>query len=132
MSVTDPIADMLTCIRNAAQARHKKTDIPASRVKEEIVKVLLREKYIQSYRRIEDSRQGVLRVYLKYDDESLPIIQHLRRVSTPGRRQYVSRHQVPRVRGGLGTVIISTPQGVMTDREAREAGTGGEIMAEVW
>ncbi len=132
MSVTDPIADMLTCIRNAGQARHKKVDIPASRVKEEVVKVLLREKFVQNYRRVEDGRQGILRVYLKYDDESMPIIQHLRRVSTPGRRYYVNRHSVPRVRGGLGTVIVSTPQGVMTDREAREAGIGGEVLAEVW
>jgi small subunit ribosomal protein S8 len=132
MSVTDPIADMLTCIRNAVQARHKKVDVPASRVKEEIVKLLLREKFIQSYRRVEDSRQGILRVYLKYGEESTPVIQHLRRVSTPGRRFYVSRADVPRVRGGLGTVILSTPKGVMTDREAREAGIGGEVLAEIW
>lgn len=131
MSVTDPIADMLTCIRNAVQARHKKVDVPASRVKEEIVKLLLREKYVQSYRRVEDDRQGILRIYLKYDDAA-PVIQHLQRVSTPGRRFYVTRDKVPQVRGGLGTVILSTPQGVMSDREAREAGVGGEVLAEVW
>jgi len=132
MSVTDPIADMLTCIRNASQARHKKVDVPASRVKEEIVKVLERERFIQNYRRIEDDKQGILRIYLRYDDEMTPMIQHLRRVSTPGRRIYVGRDRVPQVRNGLGSIIISTPKGVMTDRDARTAGIGGEVLAEVW
>ncbi len=132
MSVTDPIADMLTCIRNASQAKHKKVDVPASRVKEEIVKVLEREHFVQGYRRIEDDRQGLLRIYLRYDDTLMPMIQHLRRVSTPGRRVYVGRGKVPQVRNGLGSVILSTPQGVMTDRDARSAGIGGEVLAEVW
>lgn len=132
MSVTDPIADMLTCIRNASQARHKKVDVPASRVKEEIVKVLERERFIQNYRRIEDDKQGILRIYLRYDDEMTPMIQHLRRVSTPGRRIYVGRDRVPQIRNGLGSIIISTPKGVMTDRDARTAGIGGEVLAEVW
>lgn len=132
MSVTDPIADMLTCIRNASQAKHKKVDVPASRVKEEIVKVLERERFVQGYRRIEDERQGLLRIYLRYDDTLMPMIQHLRRVSTPGRRVYVGRGKVPQVRNGLGSVILSTPQGVMTDRDARKAGIGGEVLAEVW
>ena len=132
MSVTDPIADMLTCIRNAGQAKHKKVDVPASRVKEEIVRLLLREKYIGSYRRIEDEKQGILRIYLKYDDNAGPVIQHLKRVSRPGRRYYVPRDKVPRVRSGLGTAILTTPKGVMTDREAREAGIGGEVLAELW
>jgi small subunit ribosomal protein S8 len=132
MSVTDPIADMLTCIRNAGQAKHKKVDFPASRVKEEITRLLLREKYIASYRRTEDGKQGILRIYLKYDDQESPVIKHIQRVSRPGRRHYVSRDRIPRVRSGLGTAILTTPKGVMTDREAREAGIGGEVLAELW
>ena len=132
MSVTDPIADMLTCIRNAAQAKHKRLDVPASKVKEEILRVLRREKFIENYRRIEDNKQGILRVYLKYDPESGSLIQHLRRVSTPGRRVYVPKERVPRVRSGFGSAILSTPHGVLTDREAREKGTGGEVLAEIW
>lgn len=132
MSVTDPIADMLTCIRNAAQAKHPRVDVPASRVKEEVVKLLEREKFIKNYRRIEDGKQGILRVYLKYDGEAGSIISHLKRISKPGRRIYVGKAEVPRVRNGLGSAILSTPKGVMTDREAREAGVGGELLAEVW
>ncbi len=132
MSVTDPIADMLTCIRNAGQAKHKKVDFPASRLKEEITRLLLREKYIASYRRTEDGKQGILRIYLKYDANAKPVIQHLQRVSRPGRRQYVSRDKIPRVRSGLGTAVLTTPKGVMTDREARAAGIGGEVLAELW
>lgn len=132
MSVTDPIADMLTCIRNAAQAKHPRVDVPASRVKEEVAKLLEREKFIKNYRRIEDGKQGILRVYLKYDGEAGSIISHLKRISKPGRRVYVGKADVPRVRNGLGSAILSTPKGVMTDREAREAGVGGELLAEVW
>jgi small subunit ribosomal protein S8 len=132
MSVTDPIADMLTCIRNAASAKHKRLDVPASRVKEEILQVLRREKFIDNYRRIEDQKQGLLRIYLKYEEGVGPVIRHLKRVSRPGRRVYVGREKVPRVRAGLGTAILSTPHGVLTDREAREKGTGGEVLAEVW
>ena len=132
MSVSDPIADMLTCIRNAARASHKRVDFPASRVKEDILKVLLREKYIRNYRRIDDEKQGVLRVYLAYDPEVGSVIGHLRRVSTPGRRVYVEGRRVPRVQNGLGTAILSTSQGVLTDKEAREKGIGGEYLAEVY
>lgn len=132
MSVSDPIADMLTCIRNAAAAKHKKVDFPASRVKEEILKVLLREKFVRNYRRIEDGKQGILRVYLSYDPEAGSIISHLRRVSTPGRRVYVGGREVPRIQNGLGMAILSTSQGVLTDREAREKGIGGELLAEVY
>ncbi|MEZ4650171.1 MAG: 30S ribosomal protein S8 [Candidatus Eisenbacteria bacterium] len=132
MSVSDPIADMLTCIRNAARANHKKVDFPASRVKEEILKVLMREKYIRNYRRIEDDKQGMLRVYLSYDPEVGSVIGHLRRISTPGRRIYVGSSEVPRVQNGLGTAILSTSHGVLTDKEAREKGIGGELLAEVY
>ena len=132
MSVSDPIADMLTCIRNAVQAKHKRVDVPASRVKEQIADVLLREKYISNYRRIEDNKQGVLRIYLRYDETLWPTIQHLRRLSRPGRRVYVAKGDVPRVRAGMGTAILSTPKGVLTDREARASGIGGELLAEIW
>lgn len=132
MSVSDPIADMLTQIRNAAGAKHKRVDVPASKVKEEIVKVLVREHFVQAYRRIEDTKQGILRIYLKYGEDSSPVFLHLARVSRPGRRVYVAKGDVPRVRSGLGTAIVSTPHGVLTDREARQKGTGGEILAEVW
>jgi small subunit ribosomal protein S8 len=132
MCVTDPIADMLTCIRNAVGAKHRRVDVPASGVKEEILKVLLRERFIENFRRIEDDKQGILRVYLRYDEASSPVIRHLARISTPGRRIYVGKHDVPRIRSGLGTAILSTPHGVLTDREARTTGTGGEVLAEVW
>jgi small subunit ribosomal protein S8 len=132
MSVTDPIADMLTCIRNAVQAKHKRVDVPASGVKEQILRVLHREKFIENFRRIEDGKQGILRIYLKYDEEAAPVIRQLRRVSRPGRRVYVPKDRIPRVRSGLGTAILSTPKGVLTDREALREGTGGEVMVEVW
>lgn len=132
MCVTDPIADMLTCIRNAVGAKHRRLDVPASGVKEEILKALLRERYIVNFRKIEDDKQGILRIYLKYDETSSPVIRHLARVSRPGRRVYVGKEKVPRVRSGLGTAILSTPHGVLTDREARQNGTGGEILAEIW
>lgn len=132
MSVTDPIADMLTCIRNAVQAKHSRVDVPASRVKEDIVKLLERERFIRGYRRIDDAKQGVLRVYLKYDAEAGAIISHLKRISTPGRRVYVGCKDLPRVQNGLGSAILSTPQGVLTDKEARVAGVGGELIGEVY
>ena len=132
MSVSDPIADMLTCIRNAAQAQHKKVDVPASRVKEEILKVLEREKFIRAYRRVEDDKQGLLRIYLHYSAEAGSVISHLKRISKPGRRVYVGRDQIPRVQSGLGAAILSTSQGVLTDREARKVGVGGELIAEVY
>jgi small subunit ribosomal protein S8 len=132
MSVSDPIADMLTCIRNAAQARHRRVDVPASRIKSEIAQVLLRENYVQNIRKIEDSKQGVIRIYLRYDEEEKSIITGLKRVSSPGRRVYVGRHEVPRVQGGMGTAIVSTSQGILTDKEARQRGLGGELICMVW
>ncbi len=132
MSVSDPVADFLTCVRNAIRARHRKVDVPASRLKTEIAKVLLRERYINEYKVIEDTKQGVLRLYLKYAAGDVNVITGIRRVSTPGRRMYVGADQLERVRGGLGTSIISTSRGVMTDREAREAGLGGELVCQVW
>lgn len=132
MSVSDPIADMLTCIRNAAQARHRRVDVPASRIKAEIAQVLLRENFVSNVKRTEDGKQGMLRIYLRYDDEERSIITGIKRVSSPGRRVYVNRHDVPRVQGGMGTAIVSTSQGILTDREARVRGLGGELLCMVW
>ena len=132
MSVSDPIADMLTCIRNAAAARHRRVDVPASPIKSEIASVLQRENYLQNVKRIDDKKQGLLRIYLRYDSDEKSIISGLTRVSKPGRRIYVNRHEVPRVQNGIGTAIVSTSQGILTDKEARQRGLGGELVCMVW
>ena len=132
MSVSDPIADFLTCVRNGIRAKHRKVDVSASKVKTELAKVLLRERFINNFKVIEDTKQGVLRVYLKYSGDTGSVITGIRRVSTPGRRVYVRKDGLPRVMGGLGTSIVSTSRGMMTDREAREAGLGGELVCQVW
>jgi small subunit ribosomal protein S8 len=132
MSVSDPIADFLTGVRNAIRARRRKVDVPATRFKTEIARVLLRERFINNFKLIEDSKQGVLRLYLKYTADEQSVISGIRRVSTPGRRQYVRSALIPRVQGGLGTSIVSTSRGLMTDREAREAGLGGELVCQIW
>jgi len=132
MSLTDPIADFLTCVRNACRAKHRKVEVPTSRLKVEIAKALLREGYISNFKVIEDTRQGVLRVYLKYQGQDRCVISGLKRVSTPGRRIYRRKDDIPRILGGLGSVILSTSQGVMTDKEARRKGLGGEVLAQVW
>jgi len=132
MSLTDPIADFLTCVRNACRAKHRKVEVPTSRLKVEIAKALLREGYISNFKVIEDTRQGVLRVYLKYQGQDRCVISGLKRVSTPGRRIYRRKDDIPRILGGWGSVILSTSQGVMTDKEARRAGLGGEVLAQVW
>ncbi len=132
MSISDPIADMLTVIRNGCGAKKKKVEVPASRVKSEILRVLLEEKFISNYRYIEDSKQGVLRVYLKYADGENSVISGLRRISTPGLRSYSGSKEVPRVQGGLGVAIISTSQGLMTGKAARKRGIGGEVVCHVW
>ena len=132
MAVSDPIADFLTCVRNGIRAKHRKVDVNASRVKTELAKVLLRERYINNFKVIEDTKQGVLRIYLKYAGEDTSVITGIRRISSPGRRVYVRKDGIPRVMGGLGTSIVSTSRGLMTDREAREAGLGGELVCQVW
>lgn len=132
MSVSDPIADFLTSVRNAIRAKQRKVDVPASKMKTEIAKVLLRERYINNFKVIEDTRQGMLRVYLKYGADDRNVISGIKRVSTPGRRVYVGKTRMPRVMGGLGNSIVSTSRGLMTDREAREAGLGGELVALIW
>jgi small subunit ribosomal protein S8 len=132
MSVSDPVADFLTGIRNAIRAKHRKVDVPSSQLKAEIAKLLLRERYINNYKLIQDQRQGMLRVYLKYAADERPVISGIKRVSTPGRRVYVNHREIPKVMGGMGTTVLSTSKGIMTDREAREAGLGGEVMCQVW
>jgi small subunit ribosomal protein S8 len=132
MSVSDPVADFLTCIRNAIGAKHRKVDVPASNMKTELAKVLLRERFINNFKTIEDSKQGILRIYLKYTNDETPVITGIKRISKPGRRVYVGKTRIPRVMGGLGTSVVSTSRGLMTDREAREAGLGGELVCQVW
>jgi small subunit ribosomal protein S8 len=129
--MTDPIADMLTRIRNACQASHKWVDMPVSKQKVEIARLLEQSHFVHAHKVLDDGRFGVLRVYLKYHDEQ-PVIRHLERVSRPGRRRYVGHDAIPRVRNGLGMAILSTSAGVLSDRTARERGVGGELMALVW
>ncbi len=133
MSMTDPIADMLTRIRNACASHHRRVDIPVSRVKTEIARILKENNFIQDYSTIDtDDGKHLLRVRLKYAGTGQPVIRSLERVSTPGLRRYVGVNQIPRVRNGLGLAILSTSQGMMSDREARQARTGGELVAVVW
>ncbi len=129
---TDPISDMLTRIRNAGMANHQSVEMPASNLKARIAKVLLEEGYIDGYRTSKDQKQGKIVVDLKYGPDQKLAINGLRKISKPGRRQYANRHNIPKVLGGLGIVIVSTPQGVMTDRKARKVGVGGEVLCEVW
>jgi small subunit ribosomal protein S8 len=132
MSMTDPIADMLTRIRNAGHARFDKVDIPASRMKISLARIFKEEGFIKNYKVIKDNRQGILRVYLKYSDQQQPLIQGLRRVSLPGRRVYAGSEELPRVQGGLGVAVVSTSKGVVTDRQARKLRVGGEVLCEIW
>ena len=131
MSMTDPVADMLTRIRNACSAGHRRVDVPASKLKVELARLLLENHSIAECKVLEDGGRGVLRLYLKYHNE-LPVIRELRRVSTPGLRHYVKCRDLPRVKNGLGMAIVSTPKGLMTDRQARTANLGGELLAVVW
>jgi small subunit ribosomal protein S8 len=131
MTMTDPIADYLTRVRNALQAKHKRVDIPASRLKRELTELLVANNYINGYTELKDTPQGVLRIQLRYKD-SRPVIAGLRRISTPGLRVYRGSHELPRVLGGLGIAVVSTPKGLMTDRQARRANTGGEVLCEIW
>jgi small subunit ribosomal protein S8 len=132
MAVTDPIADMLTRIRNAHLARHEHVLIPASKLKLEIAKVLKGQGYIQKYDLVDDKRHGQIRVHLRYDQDGKPVITGLRRVSRPGMRVYVDAKRVPRVMGGLGISVLSTSRGVLTDRDARRQRVGGEVICQVW
>ena len=129
--MTDPVADMLTRIRNACLAGHRRVDIPVSKLKSEIARLLRDHHYIQEFRVLDDGRHGLLRVYLKYHGDT-PVIRELQRVSKPGLRRYVGAREIPRVKNGLGMAILSTPRGVMSDREARKQQLGGELLALVW
>ena len=130
-AITDPVADYLTRIRHAQKARHPHTDIPASKLKRAITQILMDKGYIKNYLNIDDGKQGLLRVYLKYQRGGSPVIERLERVSTPGLRKYVGANRLPRVKNGLGIAILSTSQGGMSDKEARRAGIGGEVLAYV-
>ena len=132
MHITDTIADLLTRIRNASTARHDSVDVPASNMKKAIVQILFDEGYIKSYTVVEDGKQGVIRIVLKYTAGKTPVITGLRRVSKPGLRIYTSCEEAPRVMKGLGIAILSTSKGVMTDKEARKQNVGGEVLAFVW
>lgn len=132
MAVTDPIADMLTRIRNANTAYLGQVDIPASKMKEQIAKVLKKEGFIKDYQVINTGVQGVLRIFMKFGANKEKVITGLKRISKPGLRVYVGTHDVPRIFGGLGTVILTTPKGVMTGKQAKKKGMGGEVIAFIW
>ena len=132
MQISDVIADMLTRIRNANNAKHETVDIPASNVKKAITQILTDEGYVKSFQVIDDGKQGIIRITLKYDDNRTSVISGLRRISKPGLRSYSSCADMPKVRQGLGIVIVSTSKGIMTDKKARELNVGGEILAYVW
>ena len=132
MHITDPIADMLTRIRNANNARHTTVDIPASNMKKAIANILLEEGYIKNVEIIEDNIQGIIRITLKYGENKQKVLTGLKRVSKPGLRSYASKDELPRVLKGLGIAIISTSKGVMTDKEARRHNVGGEVLAFIW
>ena len=132
MNTTDPIADMLTRIRNANTSKKKTVDIPASNMKRAIANILFKEGYIAAYEEINDNTQGVIRITLKYDENGARVIDGLRRISKPGLRVYASKEELPQVLNGLGIALISTSKGIKTDREARAEGLGGEVLAYIW
>ena len=132
MNITDPIADMLTRIRNASSSKFKTVDIPASNMKKAIADILFKEGYIKAYEEIKDENQGIIRVTLKYDEKGIKVISGLKRISKPGLRVYAACNELPSVLNGLGIALISTPKGILTDREARMQKVGGEVLAYVW
>ena len=132
MNTTDPIADMLTRIRNANSAKHKTVDVPSSKMKTAIAEILFREGYIKSFEVISNENQGIIRITLKYDEKGTRVIDGIKRISKPGLRVYAGKEDLPKVLNGLGIAIISTSKGLKTDKEAREAGMGGEVLAYVW
>jgi small subunit ribosomal protein S8 len=133
MGMTDPLADMLTRVRNANKARHEKVDVPASNLKGNVIRILKDEGYIKNYKLIKDGKQGILRIYLKFEGETKKqVISSLKTLSKPGRRRYVGADEIPAVLRGLGLTILSTSKGVMTDKEARKLKVGGELLCSVW
>jgi small subunit ribosomal protein S8 len=132
MVMTDPVADFLTRIRNANTARLDKVEIPASKMKKDLARILKKEGFIRDYEYIEDGHQGVLRLYLKYGENHQRVISGLKRISKPGLRVYAKNEELPKVLGGLGIAVISTSKGIMTDKEARKEGLGGEVICYIW
>ena len=132
MSASDPVADMLTKVRNAAMARHEKVDVPASKLKLEIVKILKTEGYIKNFKKVQEDGKNILRIFLKYDDENNPVIHGVKKISTPGRRVYSGYKDLPRVYNGYGTIIVSTSAGVTTGKKATEKMVGGELVCTIW
>ncbi|MGN0730841.1 MAG: 30S ribosomal protein S8 [Treponema sp.] len=132
MSASDPVADMLTKIRNAAQARHEKVDISVSKLKLEIVKILKTEGYIKNFKKVQEDNKSVIRIFLKYDEVNAPVIHGLEKISKPGRRVYSGYKDLPRVYNGYGTVIVSTSSGVTTGKKAAEKMVGGELVCTIW
>ena len=132
MNTTDPIADMLTRIRNANSKKHKTVDVPASNMKKAIANILFKEGYIAAYEEINDNTQGVIRITLKYDENGARVIDGLKRISKPGLRVYASKEELPQVLNGLGIALISTSKGIKTDKEAGQEGLGGEVLAYIW
>ncbi len=132
MNITDPIADMLTRIRNGLVARHDVVEVPASNMKKAIAQILVDEGYIKDFKVVDNGNQGTIRLVLKYDSQGRKVIQGLKRISKPGLRVYAKKDEIPKVLGGLGIAIISTPKGVITDRQARKSGVGGEVLAYIW
>ena len=132
MNTTDPIADMLTRIRNANSSKHKTVDVPASNMKKSIAKILFDEGYIKAFEEINDDAQGIIRITLKYDEKGAKVIDGIKRISKPGLRVYASKDELPQVLNGLGIALISTSKGIKTDKEARQEGLGGEVLAYVW
>ncbi|ARI75385.1 30S ribosomal protein S8 [Halobacillus mangrovi] len=132
MTMTDPIADMLTRIRNANMVRHEKLELPASNVKKEIADILKREGFVRDYEFVEDNKQGVLRIFLKYGQNNERVITGVKRISKPGLRVYAKAEELPKVLNGLGVAVVSTSKGVLTDKEAREQAIGGEVLAYIW
>jgi small subunit ribosomal protein S8 len=130
--MTDPISDMLTRIRNAGKARFDKVDIPSSQFKINISEILKNEGYIKNYKVIKDNKQGILQIFLKYDEKNNLVISELKRISKPGRRIYVDKTNIPQIKSGLGLAILSTSQGVLTDKEAKSKGVGGEVICSIW
>ena len=132
MSMTDPIADYLTRIRNATRAGHTKVDIPASNFKKQLSRILCEQGYIKNYILIADKKNGLIRIYLKYDDNGDSVISGIKRISTPGLRRYVNSKNIPRVYNNFGVAILSTPKGVISDRDARKLNVGGEVICHIW
>ena len=132
MSASDPVADMLTKVRNAANARHEKVDIPASKLKLEIVKILKTEGYIKNFKKVQEEGHSIIRIILKYDDSNNPVIHSAKKISTPGRRVYSGYKDLPRVFNGYGTIIVSTSAGVTTGKKASEKMVGGELICSIW